>query len=164
MGISFSNTHTGNDILAYCDADYAGDPQTRKSTTGYVIFYSGGPISWCSRKQPIMATSSTEAEYIAAADCCKEVLYIKSLLEELLEKTVNAHLKIDNQSAIKLIKDGVINRRSKHIDVRYRFIHEKGKEKIITVEYCSTDKQLADLFTKPLNKNKFEFCKNYLVR
>lgn len=163
LGLSYSNTHGEAEIQAYCDADYAGDPQTRKSTTGYVIFYLGGPISWGSRKQPIVATSSTEAEYIAAADCCKEILHIKSLIEELLGKSVFALLNIDNQSAIKLIKDGVVNRRSKHIDVKYRFIHEKVKQKIIKIEYCPTDKQLADLFTKPLNKNKFSLCRNALV-
>lgn len=162
-GISYTDAHGETELQAYCDADYAGDPKTRKSTTGYVIYYSGGPISWCSRKQSIVATSSTEAEYISAADCCKEILYIKSLLEELLGKTVSARLNIDNQSAIKLIKDGVVNRRSKYIDVKYHFIHEKVKQKIIRIEYCPTDKQLADLFTKPLNKNKFIMCRNNLV-
>lgn len=139
-------------------------PKTRKSTTGYVIFFGGGPISWCSRKQPIVATSSTEAEYIAAADCCKEILYLKSLLEELLTEKVNVNIKVDNQSAIKLIQNGVINRKSKHIDVKYHFIHEKLKDKIITVDYCQTDKQIADLFTKPFGKIKFTFCKEMLVR
>lgn len=95
MGIVFFYEHDETELEAYCDADYAGDPQTRKSTTGFVIFYSGRPISWCSRKQPIVATSSTEAKYIAAADCCKEILYVKSLLEELLEKPVSARLNIE---------------------------------------------------------------------
>ncbi|XP_077282834.1 uncharacterized protein LOC143908877 [Temnothorax americanus] len=72
QGISFSSETNGNEIIAYCDSDYAGDPDTRKSTTGCIIFYCGGPVSWCSRKQSIVATSSTEAKYIAAAECCKE--------------------------------------------------------------------------------------------
>jgi hypothetical protein len=108
-GISFERN--GDDIDAYCDSDYAGDPEIQKSTTGYVIFYCGGPVNWCSRKQPIVATSSTEAEYIAAAECCKEIMYLKSLVEELLNETVKVNLKLDNQSAIKLVKNGVINRR-----------------------------------------------------
>lgn len=131
--------------------------------TGYAVFYCGGPVSWCSRKQPIVATSTTEAEYIAAAECCKEILYLKSLIEELITEKVEANLKVDNQSAIKLVKNEVINRRSKHLDVRYHFIHEKLKEKTISIEYCQSDKQVADLLTKPLGKNKFVVFKKALV-
>ena len=109
-GVEYQRTIDGETIEAYCDADYAGDVQTRRSTTGYIIFYGGGPISWCSRRQPIVALSSTEAEYIAAADCCKEVLFLKSLIEELTNKTIKANLNIDNQSAISLIKSGVVNK------------------------------------------------------
>ncbi|GJQ86998.1 hypothetical protein Trydic_g12581 [Trypoxylus dichotomus] len=74
-----------------------GDCESRRSTTGYVILYSGGPVSWCTRKQPIVALSTTEAEYVAAADCCKEVIYLKSFIEELLSE-VTATLNIDNKS------------------------------------------------------------------
>ena len=72
--------------------------------------YGGGPISWCSRKQAIVALSTTEAEYIAAAECCKELLYLKSLLQELTNQEHQVKLKVDNQSAIQLIKNGVVNR------------------------------------------------------
>lgn len=166
QGISYcteGENESETEIVAYCDSDYAGDPRTRKSTTGYIIFYGGGPVSWCSRKQPIVATSSTEAEYIAAADCCKEILYIKFLLEELEGKGSKAKLKVDNQSAISLIKNGIVNRRSKHIDVRFHFVHEKVKQKIIEIEYCQTEKQIADLFTKPLRQNKFNFFKKTFI-
>lgn len=66
--------------------------------------YNGGPISWCTRKQPIVALSTTEAEYIAAANCVKELIYLKNLLEELLEEKISEKLNVDNQSAIKLIE------------------------------------------------------------
>lgn len=127
------------------------DIETRKSTTGYVIMYSDGPISWCSKKQPIITLSSTEAEYVAATECCKEILYLKTLIEELTGKIIKTTLNIDNQSTICLIKNGIGNKRSKHIDVRYRFINEK----VTTgqLKYCSSDTQHADIFTKALLKD-----------
>lgn len=151
------------ELVCYTDSDFAGDPETRKSTTGYVILYCGGPISWCSRKQPIIALSSTEAEFIAAAECCKEVLYIKSLIEELTNKIVKIELNVDNQSSKELIKNGVGNKRSKHIDVRYRFITAEVRKKAIALKYCPTDAQLADIFTKALGSNKFVKHRNNLV-
>ena len=163
QGINYNSKYDEREIVAYCDADYAGDPDTRRSTSGFVIFYCGGPITWCSRRQPVVATSSTEAEYIAAAECVKEILFVKTVIEELLGKSVNVKLKVDNQSAIKLMKNGVINRRSKHIDVKYHFVHEELKKKTITVDYCPSDKQVADLFTKPLGKIKFNAHKINLV-
>lgn len=151
-------------MKAYCDADFAGDTETRRSTTGYVIMYAGGPISWCSRKQSVIALSSTEAEYIAASECCKELMYLKSLLEELLNESIPVELNIDNQSAIALIKNGIINKRSKHIDVRFRYIHELVRDGVVKIKYCPTNKQLADIFTKPLNIVKFnKYAKQLLA-
>ncbi|XP_076280800.1 uncharacterized protein LOC143209270 [Lasioglossum baleicum] len=73
IGIQFSkqNAQRGNELIGYSDSDFAGDVSTRKSTTGFVIFYGNGPISWCSHKQSIVALSTTESEYIAAAECYK---------------------------------------------------------------------------------------------
>lgn len=162
-GIIYKRKEDTFELIAYSDADFAGDEETRKSTTGYVVYFGEGPISWCSRKQPIVALSSTEAEYIAAADCVKELLYLKSLIEELLEIEVKVTLNVDNQSAIRIIKNGQFNRRSKHIDVRYHFISEKVNDGIIKIKYCATEEQIADIFTKPLGKCKFKKHKNCLV-
>ena len=109
----------------FCDSDYAGDLKTRRSTSGFVFFFCNGPIGWCSRRQPIVALSSTEAEYIAAAGCCKEIIHVKALIEELTGEVIQVKLNIDNQSAIKLFKSGQMNKRSKHIDVRYHFVTEQ---------------------------------------
>lgn len=152
------------EMIGYCDSDFAGDTETRKSTTGYVIYFCGGPISWCSRKQPVVALSSTEAEYIAAADCVKELLFLKTLLEELVGETVKIKLMMDNQSAMTLIKNGQFNRRSKHIDVRFHFINEKVKEGLIKIEYLATEEMIADILTKPLNNIKFLKHKTSLVK
>lgn len=165
LGISYkiNSSKDEEELIGYTDSDYAGDIETRKSTSGFVIMYCGGPISWSSKKQSITALSSTEAEYIAAAECCKEILHLKFLIEELSGKPVKATLNIDNQSTIQLIKNGIGNKRSKHIDVRYRFINEKVTEGLINIKYCSTDVQLADIFTKALGQNKFETHKSKLV-
>lgn len=149
-------------LNAYCDSDYANDVVTRRSTTGYVIMFNG-PISWSSKRQPIVALSSTEAEFIAAADCCKEILYLKSLIKEITQSDIKTKMHIDNQSSIQLIKTGSFNKRSKHIDVRYHFIHENYLKENITIAYCPTDQQVADILTKPLLRIKFEtHCKKLL--
>lgn len=97
--------------------------------------FGKGPISWCSRN-PIVSLSTTEAEYIAA-ECCKELIYLKNILESIANKRVKAKLLINNQGA--LIKNGILHRRSKHIDVRFHFISEKYSEGIIGIEYCLTE-------------------------
>lgn len=111
-------------------------------------------------EETIYGCTIDEAEYIAAAECCKELLYLKALIEELTDRECNVKLKVDNQSAIKLINNGVVNKRSKHIDVKYHFIHEQVKDKLISIEYCKTEVQYADIFTKTLNFTKFHFCKS----
>lgn len=138
LRIACKNNGNAETLRGYCDADYVGDVESRKSTSGYIIEVCGGPISWASRKQPIVPLSSTEAEFISAADCYKESLYLKNVLEELISKTVNVEMCIDNQSAIKLIKTGIFNRRWKHIDVRFHFINKEVKEKNINTSYIVT--------------------------
>ena len=81
--------------------------ESRRSTTGYVILYEGSPVSWCTRKQPIVSLSTTEAEYIAAADCVKETLYLKNFLQEITDKDVKVNLNIDNQSTMQTLIDAV---------------------------------------------------------
>jgi len=120
-------------------------------------------LSWCSRRQPIIALSTTEAEYIDAAECCKELLYLKTLLDELQNEDIQIKLNIDNQSTIALIVNGVVNKRSKYIDVKYRFVDDMIKNNIIKIKYCPAENQKADILTKPLNRVKFEKCKEHMV-
>ncbi|KAK9879752.1 hypothetical protein WA026_006815 [Henosepilachna vigintioctopunctata] len=162
-GIIYKRDDDVETLKAYSDSDFAGDKMTRKSTTGYVVYYSNGPVSWSSRKQPVVELSSTEAEFIAAAESVKEVLYLKALFECMILRNINVTLNIDNQSAISIIKNVQFNRRSKHIDVRFHFIHEKVNEGLITVKYLCTEDNIADIFTKALNSVKFSKHKNELV-
>jgi len=167
LGIVFENTNILENcekLVCYVDSDYAGDTETRKSTTEFVIYYSNGPISWSSKKQLIVALFSTEAEFIAAAHCVKKLMYLQTLLEELTGNTVRAEINIDNQSTLQIIKNGTGNKRSKHIDVRYHYLNEKYVEGMIELKYCPTEEQIADVFTKPLNRVKFEKFRNKIVK
>ena len=156
---SYGITYGGDNLEAYCDADYAGDLDTRRSTTGYVFNLGGGAISWSSRLQPTVAASTTEAEYMAAAYAIKEGLWLRTLLSDLGVKMDTITICADNQSAIKLLKNPVFSMRSKHIDVIYHFARERVTRKDITFKYIPTTKMVADVLTKPLPTAKLAFCR-----
>ncbi len=160
FGINF-----GSDSLsleAYCDADYAGDLDTRRSTTGYIYLLGGGAISWSSRLQPTMAASTTEAEYMAAAYAIKEGLWLRNLLRDLGLEDDTISIKADSQSAIKVLKNPVFSMRSKHIDVIYHFARERVARKDVSFTYIPTGKMVADALTKPLPTAKFTFCREHM--
>lgn len=145
------------EILCYTDSDWAGDQKNRRSTSGMVTFIAGGPISYKSQQQPVVALSSTEAEYIAASIATKELVWLKRFLEEL-QTSINTRGKLlcDNQSALKLMKNPEFHQRSKHIDIRFHFVREKFMEGLFEPIYVPTDLQKADIFTKALSIDKFE--------
>ncbi len=147
-----------NQIIGNSDASYAEDRKDRKSTSGYLFIKSNGPISWKSKKQPIVSLSSMEAEYIALTAAAKEAIWLSKLELELGENKMNKAIiiKEDNQSTIKTANDQILNERSKHIDVRYHFIRELIKEKRLKIEYLSTNDMLADTLTKPLGVIQLE--------
>lgn len=156
-GIMFG---TSTRLDTYCDADYAGDIDSRRSTTGYVFILNGGAISWSSRLQQTVAASTTEAEYMAAASAIKEALWMRRLLSELGQDIGTIDIKADNQSAIKLLKNPIISMRSKHIDVIYHFARERVARKDVSFEYIRTDHMVADSLTKALPTSKFNFCRS----
>lgn len=162
FGILFSNSKI-NELGAYSDADFAGDVETRKSTSGYAFIYCGGIISWSSERQKSVSLSTTESEYIAASQCVKELVWLRQILCEILElKSIEIVLYMDNQSAIRLIKNPEFHKRTKHIDVRYHFIREKYENNLFTLNYISTNEMIADVFTKALPAQKFNFLRNKL--
>lgn len=163
LGILYKNSGNLDKLTVFSDSDYAGDLKTRRSTTGYICMLNGAPIAWCSRRQPIVALSSTEAEFIAAAEAVKEVIFLKSLIEELLSTKIDIELNVDNTSAIAMIKSGKFNVRSKHIDTRYYFISEKFEEKLFHISHCPTGEQIADCLTKALPHEKFRIFRDALL-
>lgn len=157
-GITFG----GGDInvRGYCDADYAGDVDTRRSTTGYVFMLNGGAISWSSKRQPTVAASTTEAEYMAAANAVKEALWLRKLLSELHLPSSTISIYADNQSAIKLLKNPITTNRAKHIDVIHHFARERVIRKEVEFEYIDTTKMIADNLTKAVPEGKHIFCRD----
>lgn len=149
-----------NKIEAYSDADFAKDTDTRKSLTGYVFIKNGAAITWATQRQQSVALSTTEAEFMAACCATKEALWLKRLLLDIGEFNQDSIcLNIDNQSAICLIKNVDYHKRCKHIDVKYNFIKEKYSEKQIDLSYVCTKEQIADIFTKALPRDKFQYLR-----
>ncbi|XP_033230350.1 secreted RxLR effector protein 161-like [Belonocnema kinseyi] len=123
FGIMYKSCGSKLELRGYSDADYAGDVVMRRSTTGYVFMLAGGPITWSSQRQKLVTLSTTETEYFAAATATKEAVWLRKLLDDIGFQAAGASaLFVDNQSAIKLIKNPEFHKRTKHIDVRYHFI------------------------------------------
>lgn len=152
LGLTFYKS--GLDITAYADADWASDNHDRRSYTGYVFCIGDSIVSWESRKQRTVALSSTEAEYMALSDTCKESLFIRKFMLEMFGITPKICIFNDNQSAIKLCKNFMFHSRTKHIDIRHHFIKEIVNNGIVQVRYLSTNDMLADVLTKALCKEK----------
>lgn len=138
-------------IVGYSDADWANDRRDRRSMSGYIFTHAGGPISWNSKKQPLVTRSSTEAEYVALDSALREALWWRSLKTELGIETNTTTIYEDNQAAIKLSKNPITHNRSKHIDVKYHAIREAVENGQVELLYLETKNMLADCMTKPLN-------------
>ena len=149
-------------LVGYCDADWAGCTADRKSTSGGCFYLGNNLISWFSKKQNCVALSTAESEYIAAGSSCTQLLWMKQMLEEYKVKQDVMTLYCDNISAINISKNPVQHSKTKHIEIRHHFIRELVEEKKIVLEYISTDKQIADIFTKALDTNRFESLRTSL--
>lgn len=150
-------------LQGYSDADWAGDIDTRRSTTGYVVMLNNGAIAWKSRRQPTVALSTMESEYMALTEATKELKWIRTLLAELgysnnSKDEPPTDLFSDNQSAIALAKNPVSHARAKHIDLRHHFVREAIQDKVIWVQYIPTTEMTADSLTKALGREKHEKC------
>lgn len=157
LGITYKGGESELKLEGYSDADYASDLATRRSTTGYTFILAGGPVSWTSRRQKLVTLSTTEAEYVAAAAAAKEAIWLRKLLSDLGCQCQSATtLFVDNQSAIRLTKNPEFHQRTKHIDIRYHYIREKVQDFELCVNYIPTALQRADIFTKPLPKERFK--------
>ena len=157
-------TQVGDFILTgYSDSDFDGDKETGVSTTGYTMSLGSGAVSWRSRKQSVPADSTTEAEYVAAAEATKEIVWLRKILEDLqMKQMYSTPLMIDNTSAIKLAKNPKFHDRTKHINTKYHLIRHHVQAKTIHLHHCSTNEQTADIFTKALGREKFEKFRSML--
>jgi hypothetical protein len=138
-------------LLGYSNSDWASDVNDRKSTSGYVFTLGGGAISWSSKKQPTVALSSTEAEYITSAHAAKEATWLRLLLSELRQDMSSpTTLHIGNQPAIAIAHNPEFHEQTKHIDIRYHYIHQVVDDGTVSLKYTPTQEQVADVLTKGL--------------
>ena len=157
LGITFGGPN--KDLIGYCDSDFAGDKDSRRSTTGFVFTFNNGAISWSSKLQATVAASTTEAEYMAAASATKEALWLRELMSTF-NINMNSPVEIfcDNQAALSLIKNPIMSQRSKHIDVIYHFTRERVTRKEVQFAYCPTSSMIADCLTKAVPEQKLTTC------
>ena len=169
LGLIYDNNYKNSDgeviISGYCDADWGGDLNDRKSTTGYCTFINNNLISWNSKKQRTVALSSTEAEYMAINEVAKELMWLRIILKEMnINVKSPSILYVDNQSAIKISENDTEHDRTKHIDIRYYFIRDLITNGEIKLHWVSTAEQLADIFTKPLGGTIFTNLRDILMK
>ncbi|GJY00148.1 putative RNA-directed DNA polymerase [Tanacetum coccineum] len=152
LGITFGN---GKPMLVgYTDSDLAGNKDNMKSTSGYLMTFAGGAVSWQSRLQKCVALSTTEAEYVAATEACKELLWLKRFLQELGFKQQRYAVLCDNQSTIHLAKNSMFHKRTKHIDIRYHWIRDAIEDGMFELNKVHTDDNASDMLTKAVAREK----------
>ncbi|GJX18507.1 retrovirus-related pol polyprotein from transposon TNT 1-94, partial [Tanacetum coccineum] len=155
--LMYLTANTAMTLTAYADADHAGCQDTRRSTSGSAQFLGDKLVSWSSKKQTSTSISSTEAEYIAMSGCCAQILWMRSQLSDYGFAYNRIPLYYDNKSAIALCCNNVQHSRSKHIDIRHHFIREQVEKGVVELYFMRTKYQLADIFTKALPRERFEF-------
>jgi hypothetical protein len=143
------------DLLGYSDSDYAGCKVDQKSTTGTCQFLGWSLVSWSSKKKNLVALSTVEAEYVAVVACFAQLLWMKQMLSDYSYEFRKIPLLCDNESAIKLANNLVQHSRTKHIDIRHHFLRDHEAKGDIALRHVSTERQLADIFTKPLDEQRF---------
>jgi len=135
------------DIVCYCDSDYAGDKASRKSVSGFILFFMGVPILWRLKAQVSVSLSSSEAEYVSLSEAAKEVKFVYMILTSLgLKVKTPIVVRVDNVGAIFNSENISTTSRSKHVDIRYRFVNE----------FLKTEDNLSDGFTKNISGDIYE--------
>ncbi|KAK2447699.1 hypothetical protein QL285_007031 [Trifolium repens] len=152
----YSSNKETLELVGFSDADWCGDKIERKSTSGYLFKFQGAPVSWCSKKQLVIDLSSCEAEYVAESLASCQANWLQSLLSEMgIIEDITVVLKLDNKSAINLAKNPISLGKSKHIETIFHFIRDQVSKGKLKLEFCSSEDQQADIFTKAIKRNQF---------
>jgi Reverse transcriptase (RNA-dependent DNA polymerase) len=152
----------GKGLATYMDLNWASNPITRRSVTGYFFILAAGPITWQSRAQTTVAHSSTEAEYMASSDCSCQVSWICNIFLEPGMCLAPILVYIDNQGSIFIGSNPVQKIHTKHIDIKYYYVRGCIAVKKIELYFVSTEDNTADIFTKNLGHLKFERFRGWL--
>ena len=167
FGLKFTTSENddenGDELYGYSDANWAGDVDSRRSTSGYVFKVANSTVRWCSKKQASVTKSTTEAEYVALSQATQEAIWMRRLLSDIGCKSEEpTTMYEDNQGAIEISKNARFHNRTKHIDVRFHFVREKVLSNEVKVIYCPTEHMLADIMTKGLTKKIFQRLRSML--
>ena len=144
--------------IGYVDADMAGDRDNMRNTTGYAFTVGGTTVSWVSKIQSVVALSTTEAEYVAATEASKEMIWLQRFMGELGKEHDKGTLYSDSQSAIHLAKNSAFHSRTKHIQLKYHFIRSVLEDGQLKLEKIHTSQNPADMLTKVVTREKLRTC------
>jgi hypothetical protein len=150
-------------LHGFFDSDWAGSVQDRKSTFGFCFSTGFAMVSWSSRKQGSVTLSTTEAEYISASNASREAIWLRKLLSNLFDCSLElVVIHCDNQSCIKILENLVFHDRWKHMEMRYHYVRDMVQRRAVSLRYIPTDEQTANVLTKPLSKTKIEYFRDKL--
>ena len=153
LALKYEKSEDGT-LIGYSNADWAGDQHDRHSTTGNIFILSGGAVSWFSKKQPVVALSIAEAEYVSRSSATQEAVWLGRLLRDLnVCPTKPTVLREDNQGAIAIARNPISH---SHTKQKYHYIREAIESEDIDLEYCPTEMMVADILMKPLPSQRFE--------
>ncbi|GJW09574.1 copia protein [Tanacetum coccineum] len=150
---------SGIKTIVYADSDHAGDYVDRKSTSGVCTFMGCCLTSWFSTKQTALAISTTEAEYVSAEKACEQALWIKQALIDYGVRLDDIPIMCDNKGAIDLSKNPIQHSRTKHIEIRHHFLRDNIQKGNISIEKVSSEDNIADILTKPLKRDPFNYLR-----
>ncbi|KAK9705165.1 hypothetical protein RND81_07G037600 [Saponaria officinalis] len=163
LGIFYRKGENNSKLMAYTDSDYAGDLDDRRSTSGFAFMLGSGAVSWASKKQPVVALSTTEAKYIAVLLCACQCVWLRRVLKKIgFEEKSGTVILCDNSSTIQLSKNPEFHGKSEHIDVRFHFLRELLNDGVVKLSYCTSENQVADIMTNPLKLEQFEKLRRML--
>jgi len=147
-------------LVGFCDSDWGGDFDTKRSTTGYVFILNGGAVSWQRKLQQTVAPSTREAEYMAASAAAKEALWLRKLMCALEIPLKAVNIRTDSHSGLALLSDPILHARSRHIDIHYHFVLDRVARGELMFIYIPTADMVADTFTKALPLDAFRRCRS----